>query len=260
MSPNSPAPHVVKAFTLIELLVVISIIALLISILMPALGKARNAARSATCLSNLHQMSIPLENYIADHREWMAVGSGYKPSPNSEINPTWARVVAHYVRFRFITEQNDAQVVYPGGYWVSNAFNRQRTSVDNGFFQCPTSVILSRNIYGGIHSTTYHHNSGFVNGNGLGVSDYYHTTVMDNLRRRVRQIEVLKPTNTFVLGEPADLPGNYETNRNQYYYSGSPLTWVGTWHNGGSNFLWVDGHANGLPPTAVTADHFNRLK
>ena len=63
-----------RAFTLIELLVVISIIALLIAILMPALGQAREASMQSQCLSTKRQLLLGYSGYSVDNKDTLMIG------------------------------------------------------------------------------------------------------------------------------------------------------------------------------------------
>ncbi len=86
-----------KGFTLIELLVVISIIAVLLSILMPSLKKAKDKVRSVICRSNLKHWAIPFALYAEDNngkfmRGWMdTMGSGEKQWMN-QLRPYYSGV------------------------------------------------------------------------------------------------------------------------------------------------------------------------
>lgn len=115
------------AFTLIELLVVISIISLLIAILLPALGKARQAAQSLNCLSNLRQIGTVCSLYVNDHKTYIPPVYG---SLVGENNIDWPDRLAPY--FGFSRSGVDFSINTQRGAY-RNEVN------DRGYFSCPTA-------------------------------------------------------------------------------------------------------------------------
>lgn len=80
-------------FTLVELLVVISITALLVALLLPALGKAKAAAQMSVCASNLRNITVATQLYASDWRQYGPVGL---PADQSEY-ARWPKQLASYL-------------------------------------------------------------------------------------------------------------------------------------------------------------------
>lgn len=86
-----------KAFTLIELLVVIAIIALLLSVVMPALKKAKEAAKNTMCKSNLRQLTLGMRLYAESN-------DGKAPAMSLVLGDYWYFHIAPYLGSNFYTE------------------------------------------------------------------------------------------------------------------------------------------------------------
>src|ERR1051325_9939049 len=84
-----------RGFTLIELLVVIAIIAILAAILFPVFARAREAARTSSCLSNTKQLGLAFMSYKQDYDETWVCGWGNNGQP---ISGEWTMVLDPYIK------------------------------------------------------------------------------------------------------------------------------------------------------------------
>jgi prepilin-type N-terminal cleavage/methylation domain-containing protein len=124
-SSNRPGRD--SGFTLVELLVVIGIIALLISILMPALNRAREQARQVQCGNNIKQLLNALHMYVSENKQSLPYGN-----PGGAAPPGWMYELANLTATTNPGSQNRPEDVQYG--------TLHKYINDYGVWHCPNDV------------------------------------------------------------------------------------------------------------------------
>ncbi|QQE09975.1 prepilin-type N-terminal cleavage/methylation domain-containing protein [Planctomycetota bacterium] len=169
-----------NGFTLIELLVVISIIALLIGILLPALGAARNTAKNIQCTSNLRQIGIAIAGYSTEN-------DGYIPWSRALDGDFWPPVLMIYL--------NGSDK----GYWGAETDAEHSGVV--AAYQCPSTPIDNTRY----REVCYGANQGVLRNSGRKFNQPYPISDWtDNNNKWVTQLRdtlVRRPSEIMALGD-----------------------------------------------------------
>ena len=215
-----------SSFTLIELLVVIAIIAILATLLLPALNKAKEVAKSASCLNNLKQNGLAFFQYSDDNKNMLPLAY-YRVSGTGR---SW---------MRFLTGQKDS---YDWTTDSSSYLGNQNTAVCPSIFPFKyNGTSLPDSIYG----------APWLDPNSLH-EDYKNTAYLKpDYLRYLLLTQAKSPSDWMVLCDSL----RYHVNRWQMGWTVGQTAVSGSTgaihliHNNKANLLLLDGHAAGYSRT-----------
>jgi prepilin-type N-terminal cleavage/methylation domain-containing protein/prepilin-type processing-associated H-X9-DG protein len=195
-----------KGFTLIELLVVISIIAILMSLLMPSIARAKAKAHQISCLNNMRQLNLAATMYAGDHDEEF-------PARRTPTNAWPHKLKPYFVNWQIIACPSDRFGIV--GLFADDA-NPKRSYLINGFNDY-FKLNLSPSDYKAFQQWRYPH--------GM------KTTVLK------------RPSDTILFGEKRSGSGHVHMDTDQGKRGNDFEEIEHKRHGEGSNFSFIDGSA-----------------
>ena len=221
-----------KPFTLIELLVVIAIIAILASMLLPALNKAREQAHKSSCLNNLKTQGTAVQQYVSDNNIFPYFGNDQVNGFRSGFS-SWKAQILPYI----MKEDPNPGESYRG------------KQMGYGVFRCPlwkesnhptfTNGFGSDYSFRGGYGYSYGIGGDYVSlNNGKGLLGYRTATA----HFVCRPIDLFSPSITLTIGETSDEQAAGRGEASLIYASWTPLGRHEKYTS--MPITWCDGHAS----------------
>ncbi|MBQ6473724.1 MAG: DUF1559 domain-containing protein [Victivallales bacterium] len=229
-----------KSFTLIELLVVIAIIAILAAMLLPALSKAREKARTISCVNNAKQLMLGIHLYVDANGDALPFGIQYNTDEGSSSG-------------RVARDENPTD--FKGGYWRAAIWEHVQNRKS---FQCPSKPPkLSNGNFQ--HGYGFSYNTNNPEGTGMPYVNYVQAC------RAVMLIRAHPyPSRSFYFACQRDQGNsfiysaiklkNHESWTNGYYGNLAQM------HGGGTVLGILDGHVETMKATALAVDNEDTRK
>ncbi len=249
-------PNTRRGFTLIELLIVIAIISILAAILFPVFATARDKARQSACMSNGKQLGIGFMQYSSDYDEMLPIGNrsaGCNPSAQTgdcREGFGWPGTIYPYVKSKGVYAcPNDTVASFTGSDVLSYTYNFNIPQVYTWIAGMTRAVGPYLSKFSAPSKTVLLFESSVPTASGW-------------------TVDVTDPLNAAsALGNGTGNTGNlaYATGYTGQNGTSPPATYVACpspvtgscyfntpRHLGGAIYVFADGHAKWLPPTAVS--------